>query len=124
MAHSPPFDMFGPMPFSMADTISNDPHDPMPAMVTTEWVDTLPDEVIDIVVNATTPTGDANRSCCSPRSATPAARFASSAVDAVNRAGRSDEFLIGVGGLVTSPEAGIVLEAALRHTRPIVSRRM
>ena len=47
--------MFGSDAVAMADTISNDPVDPMPAMVTTEWFDELTDEVIDILIGAAGP---------------------------------------------------------------------
>ncbi len=51
----PALDMFGVMPFSMADTISNDPVDPMPAMMTSELFDSLPDEAIAAIVHAAAP---------------------------------------------------------------------
>ena len=55
---TPAVDMFGPMPFHLSDTISNDPVDPIPAMVSTEWFDDLPDAAIDVLVEATAPTGE------------------------------------------------------------------
>ena len=80
------------MPFSMADTISNDPVDPMPAVVTTEWFDTLPDEAIDVVVAA----GHAarrtsRRCCCSPRCATAGGAIRRNAAGKPNARGRSGE---------------------------------
>lgn len=51
----PALDMFGPIPFTEADTISNDPVDPMPALMTSELFDTLPDEAIAAIVRAAAP---------------------------------------------------------------------
>jgi len=115
--HAPVIDMFGPIPFSAADTISDDPADPMPVMVTSEWADALTDEVIDILVTATVPAPGRQ-----PTMQFAEIRHAGGAVrelgaGAVNRAGRSDEFLVALGGLVMSAEGGVALEAALRHTR-------
>ena len=53
----PAIDLFGPMPFSAVETISNDPVDPMPAAVTTEWLTELSAEVIDSLCAATYPNG-------------------------------------------------------------------
>ena len=44
-----------PLPYAASDAISQDPTDPLPAIVTTEWFDTLPDAAIDILVRAATP---------------------------------------------------------------------
>jgi hypothetical protein len=114
---APAFDMFGPIPFSESDTISNDPKDPMPVMVTTEWAAALRDEIIDIVVSAASPAPGRQ-----PIVLFAEIRHAGGAVGelahgAVNGEGRSAEFLIALGGLVMSTEGGIALEAALRHTR-------
>lgn len=49
---TPELDMWGRIPFTEIATVSNDPVDPTPGMATTEWFATLPDEVIDIVVEA------------------------------------------------------------------------
>lgn len=54
----PVLDLFGPMPFAQADQISNDPTDPMPAMVTSEMFDVLPDEAISTLVRAVLPVGE------------------------------------------------------------------
>ena len=53
----PALDMFGPMPFTAMATISNDPVDPMPAVVTTEWLTELSGEVIEGLCAATYPNG-------------------------------------------------------------------
>jgi hypothetical protein len=54
---APAFDMFGPMPFGEAATISNDPVDPMPAAVSTEWLTDIDDEVAETLIEATYPAG-------------------------------------------------------------------
>ena len=43
---TPAMDMWGPMPFAAAETISNDPADPMPSRSTTEWLRHLDDALI------------------------------------------------------------------------------
>ena len=53
---APELDMFGPMPFSDAATISNDPVDPMPALSTGAWLDDLDAAAIDALVTGTFPT--------------------------------------------------------------------
>lgn len=53
---SPAFDMFGPMPFGEVATISNDPVDPVPAAVSTEWLTDLGRDVVDALITATYPT--------------------------------------------------------------------
>jgi FAD/FMN-containing dehydrogenase len=49
---NPAFDMFGPMPFAEAATISNDPEDPMPGMTGSRWLNGLDANVIDAVLEA------------------------------------------------------------------------
>lgn len=51
----PAIDMWGEMPFSQADTISNDPVDPMPVVFRGGWLDDLADEAIDAIIAATLP---------------------------------------------------------------------
>jgi hypothetical protein len=114
---APAIDMFDTMPFSAVDTISNDPLDPMPVMVTTEWAATLSDELADILMCVTAPAHGRQPLVMSAEIRHAGGAIRDLGVGAVNRAGRSDEFLIAMGGLVTSPDAGIALEAALRHTR-------
>lgn len=114
---APAIDMFGPMPFSAADTISNDPVDPTPAMVTTEWFDELADEAIDIVIRATVPAP-----CQPPSLVFSEIRHAGGAIrakapKAANDRGRSGELLLEMVGFVPYPHAGLALEAHLRHTR-------
>lgn len=49
---SPDLDMWGRIPFSEVATISNDPLDPIPAAASTEWLDVLSDEAVDVLVRA------------------------------------------------------------------------
>jgi hypothetical protein len=112
----PVLDMFGPMPFSMADTISQDPVDPMPGMVTTEWCDELADEAIDILINATVPHGGPPLLLFTEiRHAGGAIR--TKAVGVSNARGRSGEFLVELGGLVMGPEMGAALKGVMDATR-------
>ena len=122
---APTIDMFGPMPFAMADTISSDPLDPMPVMVTTEWFDSLPDDAIEVLVAAGTPRGGQP-----PMLAGLELRHAGGAIRAkaarvANRRGRSGEFLLQMVGLVFGPEHGEALAAFLSTVRgalaPMVS---
>lgn len=48
----PELDVWGPMPFTDVATISNDPLDPMPGMSTSEWLEVINDDVIDILASA------------------------------------------------------------------------
>lgn len=101
---TPALDLFGPMPFTMADTISNDPVDPLPAVVTTEWFDTLPDEAIDVLVAAGTP-----RDGVPPMLLFAEVRHAGGAIrrnaaGRPNARGRSGELLLEMVGLAFGPE--------------------
>jgi FAD/FMN-containing dehydrogenase len=51
---TPMLDMFGPMPFSQVAQISQDPADPMPSFVTTEWLRELPDEAVATITRYAT----------------------------------------------------------------------
>ncbi len=114
---TPAIDMFGAMPFSMADTISNDPVDPMPAMVTTEWFDALPDEAIDILVAAGAP-----RPGQPPMLLVTEVRHAGGAIrrnaaGVANARGRSGELLLEMVGIVFGPEHGAALDDYLGTVR-------
>ena len=105
------------MPFAMNDTISQDPPDPMPAMVSTEWFDDLEDEAVEVLVKAGLP--EPGRP---PMLVMTEVRHAGGAVKrnaagAANDRGRSGELLLEMVGIVVSPHAGLALEAHLRHTR-------
>ena len=80
--------------------------DPMPAMVTTEWLDTIPAEVIDTSSARRSPSRASCRWCCSPRSATPAAPSVPTPIYSANDRGRSGEFLLEIGGLAMTAEVG------------------
>ncbi|MFN8444754.1 MAG: FAD-binding protein [Caldilineaceae bacterium] len=47
----PVVNFFGAIPFSQADTISNDPKEPMPTYISGGWMRELNDEVIDTLLN-------------------------------------------------------------------------
>ena len=47
---APELDLWGPMPFADVATISNDPLDPMRSMSSSEWLDEITDELVDILV--------------------------------------------------------------------------
>ena len=52
---APFMDMFQPIPFSAAASISNDPEDPVPGHTTGAWLRELSDEAIGILVRRATP---------------------------------------------------------------------
>jgi hypothetical protein len=51
---APIMDMFGPMPFSQVAQISQDPPDPMPSFITSEWLRELDDQAVDIITRYAT----------------------------------------------------------------------
>lgn len=53
---TPVLDMWGEMPFTQADTISNDPVDPLPILLKGMWLDDLDPHAIDTLVAGTLPT--------------------------------------------------------------------
>jgi hypothetical protein len=113
----PVLDMFGPMPFSMADTISNDPVDPMPAMVTTEWFDTIPQQVIDTLVGAAVPQPGQMPLLLMAEIRHAGGAVRANAVHAANDTGRSGEFLLEMVGLALTADMGAALHAHLQATR-------
>ena len=115
---APAVDMWGPMPLGEADTISSDPVDPLPAMVTTEWADELTDEVADILIGAAGPAAPGQP----PLLTFAEVRHAGGAVrelatGAANRVGRQDEFLIELVGMIPFPELEAPLADLLGRTR-------
>lgn len=114
---APVLDMFAPMPFAMADMISQDPVDPMPAMVTTESFDVLADEAIAIIVGATVaaPGHQPPLAFAEVRHAGGAVR--ARAAGAANDRGRSAEFILELLGVPMDGHSGLALEAHLRYTR-------
>ncbi len=51
----PEMDLFGPMPFTMADTISDEPTDPVPAISSARWLTGLDTDVLAAVTEALAP---------------------------------------------------------------------
>lgn len=49
---APDIDLWGRMPFDQIATVSNDPLDPLAGLATTEWFDSIDDQVIDILEQA------------------------------------------------------------------------
>lgn len=123
--HAPTIDMFGAMPFSMADTISNDPVDPIPAMVTTEWFDTLPDDAIDVLVLAGAPRDEQPPMLTGVELRHAGGAIRAKAARVANCRSRSGEFLLQMVGIVFGPEHGDALAAYLATVRealaPMVS---
>ena len=113
----PAMDMFGPLPFAAADAISMDPTDPMPAMVSTEWLDTLPDGALDVVLEATYPEPGRQPTLLFAEIRHAGGAVRRKAVDAANDLGRSGEFLLELVGVPPFPDAVYWLEAHLRLTR-------
>ncbi len=114
---APIMDMFAPMPFAMADLISQDPTQPMPVMVSTEWFDTLPGDAIDILIAATFPKPGQAPTLLMTELRNAGGAVRDGAAGAVNDRGRSGEFLLEMVGVTPFPEAGLWLEAHLRFTR-------
>jgi FAD/FMN-containing dehydrogenase len=115
--HPPVIDMFGPMPFAMNDAISQDPPDPIPAQVSTEWFDVLEDEAVEVLVKAALP--EPGRA---PMLVMTEVRHAGGAVKrnaahAANDRGRSGEYLLEMVGIPMDGHVALALEAHLRHTR-------
>lgn len=54
---APVIDDFKTIPFSQAAIISNDPQDPMPALITGAWLRELSDDAIDAILSHTVPSG-------------------------------------------------------------------
>ncbi len=110
---TPSIDMFGPMPFSAVDTISNDPVEPLPAMVTTEWFDTFSDHAIDTLVTAAgpNPAGAPMLLLAELRHAGGAIRR--NAPGTVTSRGRNGEFLLHAVALVFGPDHGVAVSTFL-----------
>lgn len=114
---TPAMDMFGPMPFTAVDTISNDPVDPLPAMVTTEWFDTLSDHAIDTLIAAAgpSPAGPPMLLLAELRHAGGAIRRNASGT-AISR-GRTGELLLHTVALVFGPEHGAAVATFMDQLR-------
>ncbi|GAC69704.1 FAD-binding oxidoreductase [Gordonia soli] len=113
----PVIDMWCDLPFAAVDAISMDPTEPVPAMTTTEWFDTISDEAIDILTARVQPsTPDASPVTIGE------VRHAGGAVarladDAVDGRGRSGRFLLSLVAMVGDPRSAPVVESWLQDTR-------
>ena len=114
---SPAIDLFGPMPFSASDMISNDPVDPMPARSTTEWLSQLVDGAIEAIVEAAAPSSGERTELLGIEIRHAGGAVRDKGVNAVNYVGRRDEFLVMALGLVMSPEGGEHLDTELDALR-------
>lgn len=114
---APEFDTWGPLPFAAADAISMDPTDPAPAMATTEWFDTLPDEAIDTLVAAMTLAPGQPPLVLGAEIRHAGGAIAEYAPAAANDLGRSGEFLLALITMVPEPHLALAVEGALREAR-------
>ncbi len=111
----PAIDMFGPLPFSQAAAISNDPVDPLPAALSTEWLTDLGPDVARLLVDAAFATAGP------PLLLFAEVRHAGGAVargTAGAFGGRDGELLLGLVAATPTDEAAAASEAhiaALRH---------
>jgi FAD/FMN-containing dehydrogenase len=113
----PVMDMFGPMPYAANDAISQDPVDPMPAMVTTEWFDTLPDDAIDVLLRAAVPAPGAQPMLVMAEVRHAGGAVRRNAAGAANDRGRQGELLLEMVGVAFDGHVAMALESHLRHTR-------
>lgn len=109
---TPAFDMFGPMPFAEAATISNDPEDPMPGMTGSRWLNALDSNVIDAVLEAMAgdERGPSPLIFIEMRHAGGAMRRA---VDGASYSGRSADRLLEAVAPVMGPDAPARIKATL-----------
>lgn len=114
---TPEIDMWAEMPFTAADAISMDPTDPMPAMVTTEWMNDLPDAAIDILVDRVLPAPGTLPLILFAEIRHAGAAVARGASAAPNDRGREGTFLLELGSVVPDPHVGLAVESAQRLTR-------
>ncbi|MFW0796840.1 FAD-binding oxidoreductase [Gordonia sp. CPCC 205515] len=113
----PLLDMWTELPFAAADAISMDPTDPMPAMVTTEWLDDLPDAAIDILTSRIIPADGSMPLILFGEIRHAGGAIGRNAADAANDLGRSGTFLLEIGSVVPDPHVGLAIESAQRLTR-------
>ncbi|MGV9712058.1 FAD-binding protein [Gordonia sp. NPDC003424] len=113
----PLVDMWTELPFAAADAISMDPTDPMPAMVTTEWLDTLPEDAIDIMTTRIMPNDGSMPLILFGEIRHAGGAIGRNAGDAVNDRGRSGTFLLEMCSIVPDPHTGLAIESAQRLTR-------
>lgn len=114
---TPEIDMWAELPFAAADAISMDPTDPLPAMVTTEWLDDLPDLAIDILTSRVLPDDGSMPLIMFGEIRHAGGAIGRHAGDAVNDRGRSGTFLLELCSMVPDPHVGLAIESAQRLTR-------
>lgn len=111
---APEIDMWGPMPFSEVAGISMDPVDPLPAQVSTEWLSSISDGVIEVLAeHVFSP---------QPLLLFVEMRHAGGQVRRGARAnvaakGRVDEFLLQATSVIPAPELAAVVAEAHRALR-------
>ncbi len=113
----PAMDMFGPLPYAASDAISQDPTDPLPAIVTTEWFDTIPDAAIDILVRAATPEPGKPPALLMAEIRQAGGAVRRGGVGAAGDLGRSGEYLMELVSVAMAPELLPMLMAYLDSTR-------
>ncbi|MEO9328833.1 FAD-binding oxidoreductase [Gordonia aurantiaca] len=114
---TPAVDMWGEMPFSAADSISMDPTDPMPHMVTAEWFDDLPDAAIDVIAQRSRPAPGTAPLIVVGEIRHAGGAVARGAAAAANDRARSGRFLFEMIAVVPDPHVALTVESTLRVTR-------
>ncbi|MYR05388.1 FAD-binding protein [Gordonia sp. SID5947] len=114
---TPEVDMWDEMPFAAADAISMDPTDPVPAMVTTEWLDDLSDEAADILTSHVHPGQGAVPLILFAEIRHAGGAVARGAAASPNDRGRNGTFLLEIASIVPDPQLALAVESALRLTR-------
>lgn len=118
---TPEVDMWGEMPFAAADAISMDPTDPVPAMVTTEWMDELTGEAVDIIASRVLPSPGAMPLILFAEVRHAGGAVSRGAASSPNDRGRDGTFLLEVASIVPDPQLALAVESALRLTRDSLS---
>ena len=113
----PLMDLWGPMPFAAADSISTDPVDPMPAMSATESFDVLDDAALAVVAEATFPAPGMPPALVFSELRHAGGAVRRGAAGAVNDRSRSAEYVLYMIGVPMAPEAVPALRAHLDVTR-------
>jgi FAD/FMN-containing dehydrogenase len=99
------------MPFTEADTISNDPRDPMPGKSSGAWLSRLSDESIDALIQRTDPAQGSPLTIAEVRHAGGAIRNTHAKAAAFGH--RDAEFVMHVVGITPTPEAMRAVEASV-----------
>ncbi|MBD0862708.1 FAD-binding oxidoreductase [Gordonia sp. zg691] len=114
---TPLIDMWDVVPFAAVDSVSMDPTEPMPAMVTTEWFDDLPDEAVDIVAARVRPAPASAPLIVSGEIRHAGGAVARGALHAANDRARCGQFLLELIAVVPDPQVALAVESTLRVTR-------